>query len=74
MKKFVKKKLSTLERLRWLKSAVEWLSQTYLPCYDHDRLEWTIEPFPLTERFECFLSCLETAILGYVYVTEASLS
>jgi len=67
MKKFVKKKISIFERLQWLKSAVEWLAQTYLPCYDADKGEWTLEPFSFRDRFECFLSSLETAILGYVY-------
>jgi len=66
--KFVKKKLSIIERLHYLKSAVGWLSQTYLPCYDYDAKKWFIEPFPFKERLSCFIAGLETAILGYDYI------
>ena len=65
--KFTKKKLSLLERLRYLRDAFEWLTCAQIPTYDPDEDKWFIEPFPLSERFQCFLSSFETAILGYVY-------
>jgi len=65
--KFVKRRLSILERLLYLKGAISWLAQTYIPNYNPDTKRWTIEHFDFRDRFGCFLSGLETAILGYDY-------
>ena len=65
--KFVKVTLSIHERLTALKSSIEWLALTYIPCYDHDTKKWTIERFPFSERLACFHAETATAIVGYRY-------
>jgi len=68
--RFIKINLTKRERLRHLKTAIEYLLQNKIDTYNHDTKTWYREFFDLRDRFDCFLSCLETFALGYVWRVE----
>lgn len=63
----VKQPLTIKERLHFFKEAFEWLPLTHISAFDHDTRKWSIKTTSFKERLDCFLSELETAIIGYVY-------
>lgn len=65
---WVKQSISILARLRFLKNGIEWLPLTYIDSYDHESKKWHVVRLDWIERFDCFVSGLDTAICGYVYV------
>jgi len=67
--RFIKKRITLMQRLKWLKHAIEWLPLTVIPIHDNDD-KWRLESFPFTDRFMCFWAGVETAIYGYVYKVE----
>ena len=65
--KFIKQPLSILERLRWVRSSLDWLTIVWIDSYDHDDEKWYVRYFPFSERFKTFWAGFETALLGYCY-------
>lgn len=65
---FKKIKISIRCRLRELIHGIDWLATTTIPiCGDGYYYESTLD---FRERWECFLSCIETAIIGYMWGLE----
>jgi hypothetical protein len=65
--KWIKKKISWIQRLRYFKDAFNGLAQIYIDCYDSDRKKWHISRLSWQEKFDCFYSMFEMAIIGFVY-------
>jgi len=63
-------KLSLYSRMWNIIHGLHWLTLVYLPSYDHDTKKWSIVKTSIRERIDCFLSCIETCICGYVYRLE----
>ena len=66
MKDFEKIYLTPKERVKSIKSALDWLSLTVIPVH-HENGNWVEEQHPFWSRYECFLSGVDTAIRGYMW-------
>jgi len=67
MENFVKRKLTILDRLRYVKGAIQWLPLTAIPSRFENE-DWRIVPFSFRDRWDCFWAGFETALLGYDYL------
>jgi len=69
--KWRKKKISLWSRLHFLTQSIVWLATTTIPVHgDGFNGKWYESTLDFKERWECFLSSLETAIIGYLYELE----
>ena len=64
---FVKEKITVKNRLRYLKTGIEYLATSCIPVHDGETDKWSEEHFPVIVRWDYFFSCVVTAIIGYVY-------
>jgi len=69
-----RKKISIIQRIRFLINGIKCMAMVYIPSYSYDTDEWSIEYLTFRERIDMFKSELETAILGYVYILEDTFS
>jgi len=62
---FVKMKLSIITRVKEIFNGINWLATTTIPvCGNAEYYESTLD---FIERWDCFSSCIDTAIRGYVW-------
>ena len=59
--------LSPKQRYESFVTGLQWLSIVYIDVYSHEEKRWSVERISLRDRWDCFYSCLDTAIRGYVY-------
>lgn len=62
-----KRYLTLRQRLVALKDSFDWLTMRDIDSYDYETKKWTIEKIHSRDRLECFLSGIQTFLIGYVW-------
>lgn len=67
MEGFEKVKLNPIQRLHHFMDGFHWLALTVIWCCDNDTGTATMQQYPFEDRWNCFISCVDTALRGYVW-------